>query len=52
MNRPVKLCKLCHIRPAEMPDREKMGRPVKSVCRPCHTYRLQGDLQQILRGPR
>ncbi len=44
----VKLCKLCHERPAEVPDRDEPGRPVKSICRECHAERLRGDLGGIL----
>lgn len=42
-------CILCHVRPAELPDRERMGRPVKRVCRVCHGERLQADLKHIVR---
>ena len=44
----MKLCKLCHKEPAEVPDRERMGRPIKRVCRKCHADRLGGDLAVIL----
>lgn len=42
-----KLCILCHRRPAEVPDRERMERPMKRVCRKCHAGRLRGDLEMI-----
>lgn len=44
----ARLCILCELRPAELPDREQMGRPIKRVCRECHRRRLAGDLQVIL----
>lgn len=43
-----KLCVVCHKNPREVPDRERMGRPIKRVCRKCHALRLAGDLQRIL----
>ena len=46
--RPVRLCYLCRQRPAAVPDRERMGRQIKTVCRECHAGRLCGDLRQIL----
>lgn len=45
----MKLCILCRTRPAAVPDRESMGRPIKKVCVECHGERLQGDLEKILR---
>lgn len=45
--RSVKLCILCHQRPAVVPDRDQMGRPIKRVCRECHAARLRGDLVEI-----
>jgi DNA-directed RNA polymerase subunit RPC12/RpoP len=44
----MKLCKLCHLRPATLPDREEMGRPIKAVCFTCHRQRLEQDLQAAL----
>jgi hypothetical protein len=44
----VKMCVLCHQRPAAVPDRERMGKPIKRVCRECHAARLRGDLVEIL----
>lgn len=43
------LCVVCHQRPAAIPDRNRMGRPIKRVCRPCHAERLTGDLKEALR---
>jgi hypothetical protein len=43
-----KLCKICGINPATIPDRERMGRPVKSICVDCHSLRLSGDMAKIL----
>jgi hypothetical protein len=42
------LCIICRQNPAEVPDRERMGRPIKRVCRACHVDRLRGDLAAIL----
>ena len=44
----VKLCELCHVRAAVLPDRERTGRPIKRICRECHSVRLTGDLREIL----
>jgi hypothetical protein len=43
----MKLCVICSKRPAEVPDRERMGRPIKRVCRQCHAGRLVGDLREL-----
>ena len=43
-----RLCIICHVNPAQVPDRERMGRPIKRVCRECHRDRLVGDLQRIM----
>lgn len=40
-------CVLCHVNEAQVPDRERMGRPIKRVCRACHVDRLKGDLIAI-----
>ena len=45
-------CVVCDARPAELPDRNRMGRPIKRVCRECHAARLRGDLVHILRVKR
>ena len=44
----MKLCIICRQRPAEVPDREVMGRPIKKICKQCHAKRLQNDLNVIL----
>lgn len=44
-------CVVCHEREAQVPDRERMGRPVKRVCRECHTERLRGDLRRGMIAP-
>ena len=44
----ARLCMYCYENPAEVPDRNVMGRPIKRVCRPCHKSLLLGDLKQIL----
>ena len=45
---PARPCIVCKIRPAAIPDRERMGRPINRVCRECHADRLRGDLRQAL----
>lgn len=44
----VKLCIICRKQPALVPDRERMGRPIKRICRECHAARLAGDVRKIL----
>ncbi len=44
--RKPNLCKLCHQRPAAVPDREQPGRR-KTVCVECHSARLGEDLRRI-----
>jgi hypothetical protein len=46
----MKLCVICKKHPATVPDRSLGGRPIKRLCRSCHTDRLCGDLERILRG--
>jgi hypothetical protein len=41
-------CIICRKNPAELPDRNVMGRPIKRVCRECHADRLRGDMKRIL----
>ena len=43
-----KMCKLCGKSPATVPDRQRMGRMLNSVCAQCHSQRLVGDLRAIL----
>lgn len=43
-----KLCIICGIRIAELPDRERMGRPIKRICYVCHGSRLKEDINRIL----
>ena len=31
-----------------MPDRMRMGRPVKRICHACHAERLREDLRRVL----
>lgn len=44
----MRLCVVCGKRPAEVPDRNRPGRPVKRVCGPCHGARLLGDLRRVV----
>ncbi len=43
-----KLCEVCRVNPATVPDRERMGRPIKRVCSECHADRLRGDWAVIM----
>lgn len=45
-----KLCILCHVNKATVPDRERMGRPIARVCSECHANRLRADIKQIVRN--
>ncbi len=44
-----RLCKLCGKNTANVPDREQMGSPRKTICRVCHGARLAGDLEYIMK---
>jgi hypothetical protein len=50
MPRKPKMCKLCGVRPAEVPDRERLT-PYPAVCRECHAERLADDIRRIWGGP-
>lgn len=39
-----RLCEHCGKRPAAVPDRERMGRPIKRVCLECHRGALSLDV--------
>lgn len=39
---------MCRCRPAELPDRNKPGRPIKRICKECHTQRLRNDLIEVI----
>lgn len=41
-------CIICHERPATVPDRGRICRPIKRICSECHIEELQGDLEKIL----
>ena len=43
-----KLCIVCNELAPELPDRNRMGRPIKRVCKKCHAARLTGDMAYIL----
>lgn len=45
----MKLCKLCKKRPAEIPDRNIQGRPIKSICKQCHVERIKQDMARIVK---
>lgn len=41
-------CIICKEKLAQVPDRNRMGRPIKRLCKDCHRDRLRGDLQRII----
>ena len=43
-----KMCEICGVNPATVPDRERMGRLINRVCSSCHSLRLAGDMMRIL----
>jgi RNA polymerase-binding transcription factor DksA len=43
-----KMCEICGKNPAEVPDRERKGRPINRLCLECHTKRLKTDMAQSL----
>lgn len=45
-------CIICREREAQVPDRERVGRQIKRVCRQCHTKRLIEDLRRIVQQKR
>jgi hypothetical protein len=42
-----RLCKLCHQRPAAVPDRDRPRR-YNEICADCHARRLANDLAIVL----
>ena len=38
------MCEICHKNHAEVPDRERMGRPINRICLECHAKRLKMDI--------
>ena len=46
----AKMCELCKTRPATVPDRNCMGRPINRVCSDCHAARLRGDLINVVKS--
>jgi hypothetical protein len=44
----MRLCIICKSRPAAVPDRMRTGKPIKRVCKECHSQRLRGDLVKII----
>jgi hypothetical protein len=43
----MKVCVVCHVRPAAVPDRNRPDRTIKRVCKACHAERLRDDLGVI-----
>ena len=43
----MKICEACGVNPATVPDRNRMGRPIKRICRECHSKRLAGDVVAV-----
>ena len=48
MKKSKRLCNVCHINIATVPDREIFGKPIPRVCSDCHAKRLRGDFVKIL----
>lgn len=48
----TKLCAICRLRPAEVPDRERPWDDKPRVCAECHAKRLGGDMVHILEHKR
>ncbi len=49
----MKMCELCGLNPATIPDRNRQGRPIKRICAACHSRRLSEDMKKIItKGPR
>ena len=42
-----KLCEICGVEPATIPDRNRMGRLINRVCQSCHVDRLAGDFKRL-----
>ncbi len=45
-----KMCEICGKNPAEVPDRERMGRPINRICGECHAKRLKMDIQDLTKA--
>ena len=43
-----KKCEICGVKPATVPDRERIGRLINRVCSSCHALRLAGDIKRII----
>lgn len=49
MPRKAPMCKICHTKPAEVPDRNRSSATFRrEVCKECHADRLKSDLKHIL----
>ena len=44
----MKMCEICGQEKAAVPDRNRMGRPIKRICQSCHALRLTGDLRRVM----
>lgn len=44
-----KVCEICGIHPATVPDRDRPGRLINRVCSRCHQARLVGDVNLIMK---
>lgn len=45
----MKLCIVCKLQKATIPDRDRPGRPIARLCSMCHADRLVGDLVEIVK---
>jgi len=50
MSRRKKICKVCGVKEATVPDRnyQNIGRRINEVCGDCHGARLRGDMAHIM----
>jgi len=44
----MKLCIVCGINKATVPDRNRGGRLINRVCSGCHAGRLRGDFKRVI----
>lgn len=42
-----KLCEVCGVNKATIPDRNRQGRPINRLCSECHGKRLAGDFAAV-----
>lgn len=52
MMNKIKLCEICHKKPATIPDRNRPGRLINKICSKCHERKLRKDLEYVSRYTR